>query len=63
MRDLVTVREVEDILSDFEKKTNTLLMIDGTTLDVILSKATLEEQFYEAATKAPSVCVCRCSPT
>ena len=63
IRDLTTVRDVEMRISEFEKQTNTLLMIDGTSLDVILSRATLEEQFFLAATKAPSVCVCRCSPT
>jgi len=57
------VRDVEMSLEEFEKKTNTLLMIDGTTLDIILSKATLEENFFTSATKAPAVCVCRCSPT
>ena len=29
----------------------------------MLSKATLEYKFWSAATKAPCVCVCRCSPT
>jgi phospholipid-translocating ATPase len=48
---------------DFEKQTNTLLMIDGTTLEVILNNQVLEENFFKIATKAPSVCVCRCSPT
>ena len=42
---------------------NTLLMIDGQTLDLCLSNPRLEERFFRAATKAPSVCVCRCSPT
>lgn len=63
MRDLTSVRDVELKLIEFEKQTNTLLMIDGTTLDVILGKKILEENFFMVATKAPSVCVCRCSPT
>jgi len=29
----------------------------------MLSKPSLEEKFWLAATKAPCVCVCRCSPT
>ncbi len=32
MRDLESVRECEAKLSDFEPKTNTLLMVDGQTL-------------------------------
>lgn len=38
-------------------------MIDGQTLDVFLSSRSLEEKFFTIATLAPSVCVCRCSPT
>lgn len=38
-------------------------MIDGTTLDTILHQQKLEERFFTEATKSPSVCVCRCSPT
>jgi len=63
MRDLESPREAEAKLTDFERRTNTLLMIDGQTLDLFMSKQTLEEKFLAAATKAPSVCVCRCSPT
>lgn len=63
MRDQDDRQEAEKLLSEFERKTNTLLMIDGQTLDIMLSKASLEQKFWSAATKAPSVCVCRCSPT
>jgi len=63
MRDFESVREAELKLADFEQKTNTLLMIDGQTLDLFISKKVLEERFFLAATLAPSVCVCRCSPT
>jgi phospholipid-translocating ATPase len=38
-------------------------MIDGGTLDLFLSTKQLEEKFFSVATLAPSVCVCRCSPT
>ena len=38
-------------------------MIDGQTVDLILKDKRLEDQFFHEATKAPSVCVCRCSPT
>jgi phospholipid-translocating ATPase len=63
MRDIESVREAELKLNDFEQKTNTLLMIDGQTLDLFLSRFQLEERFFKAATLAPAVCVCRCSPT
>ena len=38
-------------------------MIDGDTLDIFLSSKQLEEKFFSISTLAPSVCVCRCSPT
>lgn len=42
----------------------TVLIIDGKTLDSILTLGeSLEQQFFEIAIKAPCVCVCRCSPT
>lgn len=63
MRDIESYNEADRILSDFERRTNTLLMIDGGTLDLILANKGLEERFMHSATQAPSVCVCRCSPT
>lgn len=38
-------------------------MIDGKTLDMFLNDKRLEDMFFQIATLAPSVCVCRCSPT
>jgi len=63
MRDIDTLKEATEVLNEFERRTNTLLMIDGTTLDVMLSDPALENKFLTASTMAPSVCVCRCSPT
>jgi hypothetical protein len=54
---------LEDVLTEFERRTKTLLMIDGGAIDLILSKPEMEQRFFIAATQAPSVCVCRCSPT
>ena len=51
------------MLTEFERKTKTLLMIDGGAIDFIMSDAETEKRFFTAATQAPSVCVCRCSPT
>jgi len=50
MRDLGNRHEVELRLKEFEYKTNTLLMIDGTTLEIILSTPKLEEKFFSVAT-------------
>ena len=36
MRDIDTYNEAERVLTDFERRTNTLLMIDGGTLDTVL---------------------------
>ena len=63
MRDIENYNEADRVLSDFERRTNTLLMIDGGTLDLILANQGLEERFMHSASQAPSVCVCRCSPT
>jgi len=63
MRDLESIRDASAKLDEFEQKTNTLLMIDGQTLELLMSESLLEERFFKAATLAPSVCVCRCSPT
>jgi len=42
MRDIESYNEADRVLSDFERRTNTLLMIDGVTLDMILSHESLE---------------------
>jgi len=63
MRELTTARECELKLREFENRTEQLLMIDGQTVDIVLSTKQLEEMFFSIATLAPSVCVCRCSPT
>lgn len=40
-----------------------MLIIDGRTMDVILDSQELVFQFFKAALKAPSVCLCRATPT
>ena len=49
MRDIESYNEADRVLSDFERRTNTLLMIDGGTLDMILSNSGLEERFLHSA--------------
>ena len=57
------MQQLDDVLTDFERRTKTLLMIDGGAIDMVMSDADVEKRFFTAATQAPSVCVCRCSPT
>lgn len=49
MRDIESYNHTDQVLSDFERRTNTLLMIDGGTLDLILAHQNLEERFLRAA--------------
>ncbi len=67
---LYFIREVEDNkmikdhLKEFSTKSqNSVLIIDGKSLDTILKSLDNEQAFFEVAIKAPCVCVCRCSPT
>lgn len=39
-----------------------MLMISGTTLDVVLANESMTNQFFKVAVQSNSVCVCRCSP-
>ena len=50
MRDIDNIKEAKACLDEFERKTNTLLMIDGQTLDILLSDSALEERFLAAST-------------
>lgn len=49
--------------NDFIQILNTIIVIDGAALDIILKNTELEQSFFEVASQAPAVCVCRCSPT
>ena len=63
MRDMTEPDEISSSLDTFSRKaTTSILMIDGITLDIILKDKFLEDKFFRESTKAPSVCVCRCSP-
>jgi len=39
-----------------------MMIIDGGTLTAICTKQELMDEFFQAAHKAKSVCVCRCAP-
>lgn len=40
-----------------------MLIIDGQSLSIVLNNPKIEETFFQIAKDAPSVCICRCSPT
>jgi magnesium-transporting ATPase (P-type) len=40
-----------------------MLIIEGQILSKVLASQELEELFFAVAKDAPSVCICRCSPT
>lgn len=65
MRELEDKKEIEMHIKEVASKiAMTVLIIDGKTLDSILTLGdSIEQQFFENAIKAPCVCVCRCSPT
>ena len=64
MRDMTDKYDAGKKLDEFSRTaSHTVLMIDGQTVDLVLSDKALEEKFFKEATRSPSVCVCRCSPT
>jgi len=64
MRDMTDREEARRALQEYSKHAaNCILMIDGQTLDLIMTNKQLEQLFFQEATRSPSVCVCRCSPT
>ena len=54
---LILLRELDGNIA------SKMLIIDGNSLAVVLSDPKLEERFFNVAKDAPSVCICRCSPT
>jgi phospholipid-translocating ATPase len=66
IRDLEQESDIRYHLNEFEKASlsgNTVLIIDGTSLSIIMNSTELEEMFFDYSAAAPAVCVCRCSPT
>jgi len=50
MRDMESMAEVEELLGEFERKTETVLIIDGQTIELILKDKKLEERFFKSST-------------
>lgn len=61
MKDIIDPFQVSHHLNEFEKRSNCVLVIDGTTLISALKHH--RDTFYGIACKAPAVVCCRCSPT
>lgn len=56
--------KIEREIDDYENLTSThMLMIDGSTLSVIVADELLCQKFFNVTQNAKTVCVCRCSPT
>ena len=63
MREMNEVRQIEDEIRLYNNNVSSkMLMIDGSTLDFILEREMLSQEFFSVASKAESVCICRCSP-
>jgi len=64
IRDIEEPEFLETRLQDLESVVrNSIIVIDGTSLDTALEHPHIESRFFTLAIKAPTVCVCRCSPT
>ena len=58
------VNRIDKEIDDYENLTAThMLMIDGTTLSIIVANEQLCQKFFNVTQSAKTVCVCRCSPT
>ncbi len=62
MKELTTKDQVENHLHQYETMSDTVLIIDGNTMNIALLPEN-EKLFFEIASKAPAVVCCRCSPT
>ena len=62
MKELTNKEEVETHLHQYETLTDTVLVIDGNTMNIALLPEN-EKLFFEIASQAPAVVCCRCSPT
>lgn len=61
MKELTDPVEIQAKLNQFGNMYDTVLVMDGITLSTALSEC--YNLFFDAATKAPAVVLCRCSPT
>jgi phospholipid-translocating ATPase len=57
------IKDIKRSIEEFSTLTSHLLVIDGDTLEKIISNPEVMLEFFTVAKEAKSVCVCRCSPT
>ena len=62
MKELKTKNEVETHLRQYNELQDTVLVIDGNTMNIALEPEN-EKLFFTIAARAPAVVCCRCSPT
>ena len=70
IKDVTNVTDLMRELNELETKVvvdkkaaQVMIIIDGVSLSTVLSEVATEERFFDIAKNAPSVCICRCSPT
>lgn len=64
MRELTDRKVIMEHIKEVAHRVQiSVIIIDGKSLDSIINSPDLEAAFFEIAIKAPTVCVCRCSPT
>jgi hypothetical protein len=57
-------RTIQDKINVYQKQIkNSILVVDGTCLTVILEHKELLDNFFRIALKAPCLALCRCTPT
>lgn len=62
MKEMKTSNEVDTALNEYNVMKDTVLVIDGNTMNIALDPIN-EKTFFAIASKAPAVVCCRCSPT
>lgn len=62
IKEIQKEEEIIESIKIFSKKNNTVLVIDGIALNIIMSSEDLKKIFFGIAIQAPGVICCRCSP-
>ena len=63
MENLTDNQTIKDKLEVFSNLENTILIIDGKTIETIEKDKVTLDYFFSVATLSKSVICCRCSPT
>ena len=57
------LQDISASLTQFSEQTDTVMIIDGSTLQHCLNDTEIKSQFFQKTKHAPSIICCRCSPT